>query len=73
MRPTIPTAILLSALLAACSSSGDVLTSKNFSQTGPLKVHPGLIGEQSKPAVQPGTPVPPATPEAGSPGETTSR
>ncbi len=73
MRPTILTAILLSALLAACSSSGDVLTSKNFSQAGPLKVHPGLIGEQSKPAVQPGMPAPPATSEAASPGATISR
>ena len=44
MRILLPAALLLSALLAACASDKDALTAKDIPQSGPLKVHPGLLG-----------------------------
>jgi hypothetical protein len=35
---------MFSALLAACASDKDALTSKDIPQSGTLKVHPGLLG-----------------------------
>ena len=45
MRATLPATLLLSALLAACASTRDIPPNKNISQSGPLKVHPGLLGQ----------------------------
>lgn len=45
MRALLPATLLLSALLAACSTKGDIPPSKHISQSGPLRVHPGLLGK----------------------------
>ncbi len=45
MRASLPATLLLSALLAGCASKGDIPPSKHISQSGPLKVHPGLLGQ----------------------------
>lgn len=45
MRATLPATLLLSALLAACSSTGNLPPSKHISQSGQLKIHPGLVGQ----------------------------
>jgi len=45
MRATLPATLLLSALLAACASSRDLPPSKHISQSGQLKIHPGLVGQ----------------------------
>jgi len=45
MRATLPATLLLSALLAACTSTGNLPPSKHISQSGQLKVHPGLVGQ----------------------------
>ncbi|MGE5471129.1 MAG: OmpA family protein [Bacteroidota bacterium] len=45
MRVTLPATLLLSALLAACASTKDASPGKHLSQSGPLKVHPGLLGQ----------------------------
>lgn len=45
MRAPLLFPALLSALLAACATSGDIPVSKHISQSGPLKVHPGLLGQ----------------------------
>ncbi len=45
MRASLPATLLLSALLAACSTKGDIPPSKHISQSGPLRVHPGLLGQ----------------------------
>ncbi|HLO63073.1 MAG TPA: OmpA family protein [Azonexus sp.] len=45
MRASLPATLLLSALLAACSTKGDIPPSKHISQSGPLRVHPGLLGK----------------------------
>lgn len=37
--------LLISLLLAACSTKGDIPVSKHIAQSGPLKVHPGLLGQ----------------------------
>lgn len=37
--------LLLSALLAACASSREGQRSQHIAQDGPLKVHPGLLGQ----------------------------
>lgn len=67
MRISLPVALLISALLAACASDKDALTAKDIPQSGALKVHPGLLGAPvapqapaktdavSAPAEQPGT------------------
>lgn len=44
MRPTLLATALLSSLLAACASTNDASPSKHVSQSGALKVHPGLLG-----------------------------
>lgn len=43
MRHSLPLALLLSGVLAACASSNQPV-SKVISQQGNLKVHPGLLG-----------------------------
>lgn len=45
MRATLPATLLLSTLLAACASTRDIPPSKHISQSGALKVHPGLLGQ----------------------------
>jgi peptidoglycan-associated lipoprotein len=45
MRATLPVTILLSAMLAACASSGDLPPNKHISQSATLRVHPGLLGQ----------------------------
>jgi peptidoglycan-associated lipoprotein len=45
MRATLTATILISALLAGCASTNDGPANKNISQTGALKVHPGLLGQ----------------------------
>lgn len=59
MRATLPAIILLSALLTACASSGDLPPSKHISQSKTLKVHPGLLGQAApaEPQVQRNTAV----------------
>jgi len=49
MRISLPAAFLLSALLAACASDKDALTSKDIPQSGALRVHPGLLGASVAP------------------------
>ena len=44
MRATLPATLLLSTLLAACGTFRDLPPSKHISQSGQLKVHPGLLG-----------------------------
>jgi peptidoglycan-associated lipoprotein len=55
MRASLPATLLLSALLAACSTKGDIPPSKHISQSGPLRVHPGLLGKPVPPELQPET------------------
>lgn len=43
MRASLTITVLLSVLLAACASKGDIPPSKHISQSGQLKVHPGLL------------------------------
>jgi peptidoglycan-associated lipoprotein len=45
MRPSLPALLLLSALLAACSTAREPRQSQHIDQDGPLKVHPGLLGQ----------------------------
>lgn len=45
MRATLPATLLLSTLLAACGTFRDQPPSKHISQSGQLKVHPGLLGQ----------------------------
>ncbi|WP_295004374.1 OmpA family protein [uncultured Dechloromonas sp.] len=45
MRATLPAILLLSALLAACSTKSTIPPSTHISQNGPLRVHPGLLGQ----------------------------
>ena len=45
MRATLPATLLLSTLLAACGTFRDLPPSKHISQSGQLKVHPGLLGQ----------------------------
>lgn len=52
MRATLPATLLLSALLAACASNRDIPPSKHISQSGTLKVHPGLLGQPVPPELQ---------------------
>jgi peptidoglycan-associated lipoprotein len=68
MRASLPVTLLLTTLLAACATKGEIPPSKNISQTGPLKVHPGLLGQPVPPELQaevrPATPAATATAEA---------
>lgn len=53
MRASLPIAFLLSTLLTACAAfKSEIPPSKHISQSGPLKVHPGLLG-QPVPAEKP--------------------
>ena len=52
MRASLPATLLLSALLAACASTKDAPANKNISQSGTLKVHPGLLGQPVPPELQ---------------------
>lgn len=52
MRASLPLTLLLSALLAACSTRGDIPPSKHIAQNGPLRVHPGLLGQPVPPELQ---------------------
>ena len=52
MRATLPVALLLSTVLAACATDKDVITAKDIPQSGTLKVHPGLIKSPPAPAEQ---------------------
>lgn len=52
MRASLPATLLLSTLLAACASKGNIPPSKHISQSGPLKVHPGLLGQPVPPELQ---------------------
>lgn len=45
MRATLPATLLLSAMLAACSTKSTIPPSTHISQSGPLRVHPGLMGQ----------------------------
>lgn len=44
MRAQLIAPLFCSVILAACSTQGTQLPSKHISQSGPLKVHPGLLG-----------------------------
>lgn len=64
MRASLPIALLLSTLLSACAFKGEIPASKHISQSGPLKVHPGLLGKPVPAELQPGSslPTPPPAP-----------
>jgi len=46
MRTSLITLLLCSIALAGCSTKGTIPPSKHISQSGPLKVHPGLLGQE---------------------------
>ena len=52
MRATLLLTALLSILLSACASKGEPPLNKHISQSGPLKVHPGLLGQPVPPELQ---------------------
>jgi len=52
MRASLPVTLLLTTLLAACATKGEIPPSKHISQSGPLKVHPGLLGQPVPPELQ---------------------
>ena len=56
MRASLPATLLLSALLAACSTKGDIPPSKHIAQGGALRVHPGLLGKPAPPELHPVAP-----------------
>lgn len=58
MRATLPITLLLSTLLSACAFKGELPPSKHISQSGPLKVHPGLLGKPVPAELQPGSSLP---------------
>jgi len=65
MRASLPATLLLTTLLAACASTSDQQANKNISQSGPLKVHPGLLGQPVPAELQPeARPLPAAMPAA---------
>lgn len=72
MRATLPAALLITTLLAACATDKDVLTAKDIPQSGTLKVHPGLIKSPPSAQAQPPAPAPAPAPaaEAATPGAT---
>ena len=62
MRASLPIALLLSTLLSACASfKSEIPASKHISQSGPLKVHPGLLGKPVPAELQPAASLPPAS------------
>ena len=52
MRATLIATLLLSTLLAACATKKDIIANKNIDQSGPLKVHPALLGQPVPPELQ---------------------
>lgn len=52
MRASLLVTLLLSTMLAACSTKGTIAPSKHIAQSGPLKVHPGLLGQPVPPELQ---------------------
>ena len=67
MRVSIPLALLLCTLLAGCATSPDALINKEIEQSGPLKVHPGLVekpGAARTTAVASPSPAPATAPES---------
>jgi peptidoglycan-associated lipoprotein len=52
MRASLLATLLLTTLLAACSTQGTIAPSKHIAQSGPLKVHPGLLGQPVPPELQ---------------------
>lgn len=52
MRPSLLATALLTSLLAACATTQDASPSKHVSQSGALKVHPGLLGLPVPPELQ---------------------
>lgn len=58
MRATLPATLLLSALLAACSTKSTIPPSTHISQSGPLRVHPGLLGQPVPAELQQDAPMP---------------
>jgi len=61
MRASLPIALMLSTLLSACAFKGEIPASKHFSQDGPLKVHPGLLGRPIPVELQPSASLPPTS------------
>jgi peptidoglycan-associated lipoprotein len=62
MRASLPIAFLLSTLLTACASfKSEIPPSKHITQSGPLKVHPGLLGKPVPAELQPASSLPPAS------------
>lgn len=56
MRAALTVSLLFPLLLAACASAPDTLPVRRISQSGALKVHPGLLGGELPVAAQ--APVP---------------
>jgi peptidoglycan-associated lipoprotein len=52
MRASLLATLLLTSLLAACSTQGTIPPGKQIAQRGPLKVHPGLLGQPVPPELQ---------------------
>ena len=52
MRASLPISLLLVALLSACASQKDIPPSKHISQTGALRVHPGLLNQPVPPELR---------------------
>jgi peptidoglycan-associated lipoprotein len=57
MRPNLLASALLSSLLAACATTYDASPSQHVSQSGALKVHPGLLGRPVPAELQDARPV----------------
>jgi len=53
MRISLLAPLLLSMMLAACATKGDIPPSKHIPQSGALKVHPGLLGQPVPAELQP--------------------
>ena len=63
MRASLPIALLLSTTLTACAAfKSEIPPSKHISQSGPLKVHPGLLGKPVPAELQPGSSLPATSP-----------
>ena len=45
MRASLILPAVLTVLIAACGTKGNIPPSKHISQSGPLRVHPGLLGQ----------------------------
>jgi peptidoglycan-associated lipoprotein len=62
MRASLPIAFLLSTLLTACAAfKSEIPPSKHISQSGALKVHPGLLGQPVPTEQKPATSLPPGS------------